>query len=359
MNIFELFIVQPIFNLLLAIYSFVPFADFGIAVIIFTIIVRFAMWPLVVKQLHQVKAMRKLQPELAKIKKANKGNRQAESMQTLELYKKHAVKPFRSILILLIQLPIFIALFQVIRIFTSHRDEIAHFTYGFMQNIEQVKNLIANPDSFNKMFLGFADITQPAFGEAGVDVMLIILAAVAAYTQYIISKQTSPTQTGKRLRDVLADAGEGKQPDQAELNAVMMGKMVKFLPFLMFFIMLSLPGALALYYTTSNIFAAIQQHFLLKRDAEELDRMASNELRNQARRAAKREAKREAKKTKQAKPHGRKATAKARARQAREAELAGGASTTSTATSAKSTEAPKSGTNITRITAKDTPRKAK
>lgn len=113
MNIFELFIVQPIFNLLLFIYSIVPFADFGVAIIIFTIIIRFALWPLVVKQLHQVKAMRKLQPELARIKKAAKGNRQLEGMQMLELYKKHEVKPFRSILILLIQLPIFIALFQV------------------------------------------------------------------------------------------------------------------------------------------------------------------------------------------------------------------------------------------------------
>ncbi len=300
MNIFELFIVQPIFNLLLAIYSIVPWADFGIAVIIFTILVRFAMWPLVVRQLHQVKAMRKLQPELARIKKASKGNRQVESMQMLELYKKHGVKPFRSILILLIQLPIFIALFQVIQIFTTHRDQIAEFTYGFMQNIPTVEGLIQNPESFNHMFLGFIDITQPAFGGPnGVEWALVLLALIAAYTQYIISKQTSPqVQSKKRLRDVLAEAGEGKQPDQAELNAVMMGKMIKFLPFLMFVIMLSLPGALALYYVTSNLFAAVQQHYLLKRDAVEMDHLADAEMKKQG---------------------GKKATAKARAKQAREA----------------------------------------
>lgn len=319
MNIFEIFIVQPIFNLLLAIYSFVnfiPYAGFGLSVIIFTIIVRFALWPLVVKQLHQVKAMRKLQPELARIKKASKGNRQLESMQMLELYKKHEVKPFRSILILLIQLPIFIALFQVIRIFTSHRDEIAHFTYGFMQNLETVKQLINDPNSFNKMFLGFVDITQPAFANGSVDILLVLLAGLAAYTQYIISKQTAPSTSTKRLRDVLAEAGDGKQPDQAELNAVMMGKMTKFLPFLMFFIMLSLPGALALYYATSNVFAAIQQHFLLKRDAEEMDKLADQT----------------------SKKGGKKATAKARAREAREAEVTS------------------SEPRVTRITAKDTPR---
>lgn len=322
MNIFELFIVQPIFNLLLFIYSIVPFADFGIAIIIFTIIVRFAMWPLVVKQLHQVKAMRKLQPELARIKKASKGNRQLESMQMLELYKKHEVKPFRSILILLIQLPIFIALFQVIQIFTTHRDAIATFTYGFMQNFQAVQDLLANPENFNEMFLGVIDLTQHALPYVGPSsLFLILLAGIAAWTQYLISKQTSPTTTTKRLRDVLAEAGEGNQPDQAELNAVVTGKMIKFLPFVMFFIMLSLPGALALYYVTSNVFAAIQQHFLLKRDAEEMDKLADQQI----------------KKT------GRKATAKARAREAREAEI--------------TTSSKKSETKITRITAKDTPRK--
>jgi YidC/Oxa1 family membrane protein insertase len=317
-NIFELIVVQPIFNLLLFIYSVLPGADFGIAIIIFTIIIRFALWPLVVRQLHQVKAMRKLQPELKRIKAASKGNRQAESMQMLELYKQHGVKPFRSILMLLIQLPIFIALFQVIQIFTTHRDQIERFTYPFMQNLKPVQDLLANPDNFNEMFLGFVDLTSHAIGPNGINLFLILLAAVAAFTQYILSKQTSPTTTDKRLRDVLAEAGEGKQPDQAELNAVMMGKMVKILPLIMFFIMMTLPGALGLYYVTSNVFAAIQQHFLLKRDAKEMDKIAdlpSN-------------------------PAGKKATAKAREKVAREATV---------------TKEP----TITRIKAKETPRKDK
>jgi len=314
-NIFELFVVQPIFNLLLFIYSVLPGADFGIAIIIFTIIIRFALYPLVVRQLHQVKAMRKLQPELKRIKAASKGNRQAESMQMLELYKQHGVKPFRSILMLLIQLPIFIALFQVIQIFTTHRDQIAEFTYGFMQNLKPVQDLLVNPDNFNEQFLGFVDLTTHAIGANGVNIFLILLAVIAAYTQYVISKQTSPTTTTKRLRDVLSEAGEGKQPDQAELNAVMMSKMVKFLPFMMFFIMMSLPGALVLYYVVSNIFAAVQQHFLLKRDAEEMDKMADEP----------------------AKGTGKKATAKARAKVAAEAKV---------------TE--NKGPNITRIKAKDT-----
>lgn len=312
MNIFELLIVQPIFNLLIGLYSLIPGGDFGVALIIFTVLIRFALWPLIVSQLHQVKAMRKLQPELAKIKKATKGNKQLESMQMLELYKKHDVKPFRSILMLLIQLPIFIALYQVIQIFTLHRDQIAKFTYDFAENIGPIKTIIEHPEQFNEKLLGIVDLTAHAISPAGINIFLVALAIIAAATQYIISKQTSPQTSTKRFRDVMAEAADGKQPDQSELNAVMMSKMVKILPFFMLFIMLGLPGALALYYATSNIFAAIQQHYLLKRDADEMDKIADQPVVTP----------------------GKKATAKAREKQAREA-------------------------NVIRITAKDTPRKDK
>jgi len=317
MNIFETLIVQPIFNLLIGLYSIIPGADFGVALIIFTILVRFALWPLVVRQLHQVKQMRKLQPKLAQIKKATKGNKQLESMQMLELYKEHDVKPFRSILTLLIQLPIFIALYQVIQIFTTHRDQIDKFTYGFLKNVGPIKELIAHPENFHEKLLGVIDLTSHAIGgPGGFNIFLILLAILAAGSQYFISRQTNPNTSTKRFRDVMAEAAEGKQADQSELNAVMMGKMTKILPFFMLFIMLGLPGALALYYATSNLFAAVQQHYILKRDAKEMDEIASEVLPKA----------------------GKKATAKAREKQAREATVT------------------KSEIKVTRITAKDTPR---
>lgn len=276
MNLFDTVVVQPIFNLLVLIYSVVPFADFGIALIIVTIIIRFLMWPLVKKQLHQTKAMRKIQPELARIKKKSKGNKQLEGMQMLELYKKHNINPFRSIGILLIQLPIFIALYRVIQVFTLHRDEIAKWTYDFLEGIPRIAAIIEDPSQFNEKLLGFIDLTQHAISQEGISIVLIILALIASFTQYTVSKQISP-QTGetKRFRDILADAGEGKEPDQAEMNAAMMGKMMKFMPIMMFFIMINLPGALALYFTISNLLAAAQQHYILNQDKKEMDDIAS------------------------------------------------------------------------------------
>ncbi|MET0979731.1 MAG: YidC/Oxa1 family membrane protein insertase [Candidatus Saccharimonadales bacterium] len=314
MNIFDLFVVQPIFNLLIGLYSIVPGGDFGVSIIIFTIFVRFALYPLVKKQLHQTQAMKKLQPQLVRIKKQAKGNKQLESMQMLELYKEHGVDPFRSIGILLIQLPIFIALYSVIQIFTSHRDEIAKFTYDFMENIAPIKELIEHPDQFNETFLGFVDLTQSAFSNGGVDIFLVLLAVVAAYTQYIMGKQTMPHNESKKgLRAVMAEAAEGKQTDQAEMNAIVMTKMMKVMPFFMFFIMISLPGALVLYYVTSNIVAVLQQGHLLKQDEEELEELADEATAATA---------------------NKKATAKARQKTAKTA-------------------------TITRITAKDTTKKAR
>lgn len=285
-NLFDVIVIQPIFNLLILLYSVVPGADFGVAIILLTIIIRFLLWPIVKRQLHQTKAMRKLQPELAKIRKKAKGNRQLEGMQMLELYKKHGVKPFRSILILLIQLPIFIALYRVIQIFTSHREQIADYTYNFLEGIPRIANLIADPTRFNEQLFGFIDLTQSAINENGISIALVILALAAAITQYISSKQTMPQQdTDKRLRDILAEAGEGKQPDQAEMNAVMMRKMIKFLPIMMFIIMLNLPGALALYYATSNIIAALQQYYILRKDTDELEAIAATASKQPAKKA--------------------------------------------------------------------------
>ena len=73
-NMFTNLVVQPIFNLLVFIYALLPGHNFGFAIIIFTIVVRLLMWPLVKKQLHHAKAMRELQPELKRIKKESKGS---------------------------------------------------------------------------------------------------------------------------------------------------------------------------------------------------------------------------------------------------------------------------------------------
>lgn len=273
---FETIIVKPIFNALMLLYSIIPGGDFGVAIIIFTVIIRFALYPLVKKQLHQTKQMRKMQPELAKIKDVAKGNKQLEATMQMELYKRYGINPFQSILVLIIQLPIFIGLYQVIQVMTLHRNEVAHLAYGPVQQLPAIHKIIENPNDFNHTMLGFIDLTKTAFGHGGVDITLIVLALLSAVTQYMISKQLLPTsgKSTKRFRDIMKEAASGKQSDASEMSNAMMGNMSKFMPIMMFFIMINLPGALALYYTTSNLVAAAQQHYLLNKDTEEMEELA-------------------------------------------------------------------------------------
>lgn len=288
MSFFDIILVQPLFNILAWLYAVIPGGDFGISIIVFTVFIRIALYPLIKKQLHQSRAMKKIQPELAAIKKKAKGDRQQQGLLMLELYKQNNIKPFSSLLPLIIQIPIFIALFRVIRILTEHRDQVSEYAYSFIEHLEPIKQLINHPESFNATLFNIVDLTQPAFSQHGIDFILVILALLSAGSQFIISRQISPTnENRKRLRDIFAEAANGKEPDQAEMTQAMMNRMMTIFPIFMFFIMVSVPGGLALYYGSSNMVAMLQQHIILKRSEDELESLADKADRKAKRRAAK------------------------------------------------------------------------
>lgn len=280
MSFFDEFIVRPILNLLMAIYSLIP--DFGISIIIFTILVRLLLWPLIKKQLHQAKVMRKMQPELAKIKKQYAKNPQMRNLAMMELYKKHNISAFGSIGVLIIQLPILIAMYRVVQIFVSSRTDLGKYVYDFVKNLPVANNLVNNPDQFNQNFLGIIDLTQHAVSKDGVIIGLLVLAGVAAYLQYLTSKQLSPQSDSKRkLRDILAEAGGGKEADQSEVNAIMTRKMMKFMPLMMFMVTIYLPAALALYLATASAVGYLQNHIILKQDSLEMEEVADKKTASQ------------------------------------------------------------------------------
>ena len=276
MSLFETLIVQPIFNLLALIYGLLPGSDFGISLILFTILVRLLMWPLVRKQLHQTKVMQKLQPELKKIKAKAKGNKQLEAQLMMELYRERGVKPFSSFGLLFLQLPIFIALYSVIRIITNQRDRIADFTYAPVEQLKPIADIISSTShQFDESLLGVINLTKVGLSGDGIYVPVIIIAALAAVLQYVQSRQVAPrADSSKKLRDIFRDSAAGKEVDQSEVSALMTSKMIILFPFLTFIVGLYLPGALVLYFATSSAVAVIQQHLLLNRDVEEMEVIA-------------------------------------------------------------------------------------
>ena len=278
MGLFDTVIVQPIFNLLLTIYSFV--GDFGVAIIIFTVLVKFAMWPLVKKQLHQTKLMRKIQPELTEIKKNCKGNRQMESLQMMDLYKRNNIKPFRSMLTLIIQLPVFIALYRVVNMTMTSAADVERYAYGIVKGLGRVKDLIANFEGFHPELFGVVDLRAralPINGWSSVVILIIVLAA--AFVQYKVSRQQMPQQGSKRkFKDIMKEAADGKNADQSEINGIVSGQMTKMMPIMMIFIMIGLPGALAFYYLVTNSITAVQQRIVFKQSEEEMEIAADKKI---------------------------------------------------------------------------------
>ncbi len=274
---FTTLIVQPIFNILVAIYAILPGHNFGLAIIIFTILVRLAMWPLVKKQLHHAKAMRELQPELKRIKKATKGDKQKESAMVMELYKERQINPFSSIGLILLQLPIIIALYSAISRIVKDPNVISTFSYPFIQHLPWIKELIADPSKFDNSLVGMIDLSRPALAKGGgLYIPAFIIVALSAVAQYFQGKQLMP-QSGdsKKLRDILREASEGKQADQSEMAAAT-GRFTQFMiPAFVFIFTISLPAALPLYWLTTSVVAIIQQSRVLRKDESELENSAA------------------------------------------------------------------------------------
>jgi YidC/Oxa1 family membrane protein insertase len=103
----------PLFNLLIAIYK-LPFADFALAIIIFTIVVRTVLAPLFVQQIRSQKEMQRMQPLIREVQRKHKGNRTKINEETMALYKEHGVNPAAGCLPVVLQLPLLYALYQAL-----------------------------------------------------------------------------------------------------------------------------------------------------------------------------------------------------------------------------------------------------
>lgn len=273
---FNTLIVQPLFNLLVLIYAVIPGHDFGLAIIIFTIIVRLLLWPLIKKQLHHTKKLRDLQPELKKIKAAAKGNRQKESAMTMELYKERKINPFATLGLTLLQFPVLIGLYIGLRKLIDDPNQLVTFSYPFVRDLSWIKQVAADQSLFNPTFFGLVDLKRAALASGIWYYPALVLVAGSAVTQYFQSKQLLPNaKDGKGLRQILKDASSGTKADSSEMQAAT-GKFTSLMvPFLIFFVTLRIASALSLYWFVGGLVAVVQQGRVLNQDEVELEAVAA------------------------------------------------------------------------------------
>lgn len=233
--VWNFLIINPMVNTLLWIYNLL-FQEFGLAIIVFTIIVRLITYPLTAKQMKSTQAMQDLQKskKWQNIQKKYKDNREKLAQEQMKIYKEMGVSPFGSCLPTLIQFPIIIGLYQaIIRALAVTPIQLLNLS----KNLYPITNAAALIP-LNNQFL-WMDLSQPErLNVLGIGIP--ILAIVVVITTYMQSKlMTPPSQPGE----------QGAQMTQA---------MNLYMPFLMGWLAYSFSSGLALYFVTSNLFTIAQ-----------------------------------------------------------------------------------------------------
>lgn len=232
-ELWTIILYDPLRNALVFLISIIPGADLGIAVIILTLLVKLILSPLSKKSIKSQAALRKLEPEIKKIKEKYK-EKEEQAKRTFQLYKEHKVNPFAGCLLIIIQLPIIIALYLV-------------FLKGLDFGTGTIYSFISVPESVKMSFLGLIDMQ-------GKSLLLAILAGLSqfAHTRLSMPKSEKPEGSSKSF--------------QENLKKSMNLQMRYFLPIFIAIIAYRVPAAVALYWVTSNIFL-VGQELLVRRAA--------------------------------------------------------------------------------------------
>ena len=156
----------PLFNLLIALYE-IPFFDFALAIIVFTILIRTALAPLFVRQIRSQKEMQRVQPLLREVQRKHKGNRQKIYEEQQAIYREHGVNPAAGCLPVVLQLPILFALYQalirasgVITGFTVNEGNQAAFTA--LENANVVQAVQGQANTYQVAFEGACNLPEYA-----------------------------------------------------------------------------------------------------------------------------------------------------------------------------------------------------
>ena len=235
MAIFNAIVYQPIFNIFVFLYNVIPGHDVGVVILAITILVRLALYPLTGSSIKSQRALQDLQPKLAAIKKQYADDKQKQTQAIMELYKTNKVNPLTSCLPMLIQLPILIALYMVLRDGLNSKN-LADSLYPF----------VANPGTINQISLGFFNMAKANY----------VLAGLAGLAQYWQAKTLSRKAPPK-------EAGEGGK-DEAMMS-MMNKQMLYFMPAMTVLIGFSLPAGLTLYWFFSTVLMALQQIYISKK----------------------------------------------------------------------------------------------
>lgn len=237
---FLFFLTRPIFLLVEFFYGLV--GNFGVAILLLTLTIKLIMFPLANKSYESLSKMRKLQPAMEKIKEQHKDDPQAQQKATMELYQKEKINPLAGCLPILVQIPVFYALYKVLYVTIEMRH--APF-FGWIRdlsapdptNIWQLFGLIPWDPSTAPLIGGL--LSHHAGG--GFTLALSVLAILYGFTMWLQQAMNPPA------------------PDPVQRQIFM------FMPLIFTFIMASFPAGLLVYWAWNNVLSIAQQYVIMHR----------------------------------------------------------------------------------------------
>jgi YidC/Oxa1 family membrane protein insertase len=272
MGFFEVFAAA-----LAGLYAIVPV--YGIAIILLTVIVRLLLLPLTIKQTRSMREMQLIAPEVSKLRTKYKNDRQKLNEETMKLYKEHNVNPFGGCLPLLLQFPVFIALYRVLYTplqYMGFRDAAGGDALDWVratgdQPGAAVPDLIANSDLAHALqsvpekvngFLGLLRLDcspSQVLGGGQAPGVADCHSGVAAFIPYVILILLMGFTTYYQQRQMQASRGA------SDPQAQQMQMFMRILPLMLMFFSFTFPSGLTLYWLTTNVWTIGQQRLILKK----------------------------------------------------------------------------------------------
>lgn len=247
MGFFEIFA-----NVLAWFYALVP--SYGLAIILLTLSTRVLLLPLSIKSTRSMREMQVIQPEIKRLQKKYKGDRQKLNEEMMKLYKEHGVNPFGGCAPLLLQMPVFIALYQVISHSSDYLEKSGTALYSALVN---------SPLAVHQ-FLGLrldCSVTAAVGGESSSIVPGTpcsgggILSALPYLALILLMGAT----TFYQQRQMMSVRGQSTDPQQQQMQTF-----AKIMPFILVVIGIGFPSGVVFYWLTTNVWTIVQQRIMLR-----------------------------------------------------------------------------------------------
>lgn len=237
-EIWNALLVNPIFNILLALFKVT--GSLGASIILLTLIIRTVLLPIILPSLKSAKKQKELMPELQKIRKKYKYDKKKQAELQMELYKKHGINPATGCISQLPMLFILIAVFNVIRKFSTGITTAEINEILYVDAIRLPADFIISTDFLN------IQLTEP----------FLLMGILAGFFQLLVSMMM-------RDRVALGEKLAEKTPEKTDDIAYnMQEQMLYLMPLMTTIISINLPAGTVLYILTTTIFSVVQQYFI-------------------------------------------------------------------------------------------------